>query len=402
MARPTTAQIDLDAQRRNKRLASRQSPHSRNMAVIKANAYGHGAVAVARALEDLVPAFAVACLEEALELRQAGITTPLLLLEGFFHRDEIAAAAASDCWLLLENHWHIDTLIDAKLPAPVTVWLKVDTGMHRLGLQPHEARACHRKLAASPNVGGEIVVATHFACADELDNPITGEQIDRFRAAVADLGAPLSMANSPALFGWPASRADWNRAGYMLYGNSPFGRPHPEADRLDPVMTFKSRVMSLRTVPPGDFVGYGATWRADRTTRLATVPAGYGDGYPRTAKSGTPVLVNGQRATLAGRISMDLLTVDVTDIEGVELGSEVELWGKALSVEEVACGAGTIGYELLTRMPGRAPRDYVSNSGTSRLLPHPPAHVHDGSKPALSTDDLQTISLISPGLAPYT
>ena len=358
MSRPTTAHIDLTALRHNYGLACRLAPDSRNMAVVKANAYGHGAVAVARCLEPMVPAFAVACMEEGLELRGAGIRKPILLLEGFFSADELLIAQRENFWLLLDNHWQIDTLLAATLPGPVGVWLKVDSGMHRLGVGLDAVASCYRRLVSASNVAGEVVVASHFACADDLDNPATTDQVTRLSRAAAGLNAPLSMANSPALFAWPAARAQWNRPGYMLYGNSPYGRPHREADALQPVMTLASRVMSLRTIAPGEAVGYGATWRAQRTTTIATIPVGYGDGYPRTARSDTPVLVNGQRAALAGRVSMDLITVDVTDIDGVELGSPVELWGKNLSVEEVAGNAGTIGYELLTRMPARPPRVY--------------------------------------------
>lgn len=359
MTRPSKALIDLAALRHNVDLAASLARNSRNIAVIKANAYGHGAIPVARALEKIVPAFAVAYIEEALELRQAGIVCPILVLEGFFSRDELAQAVASNLWLLLENQWQIDTLVASRLSSPLRAWLKLDTGMHRLGIDPEDFEAAYRKLASSPSVHFDIVVATHFACADELDNPTTARQIARFKHAVSSLNVSLSMANSPALFGWPESHSDWNRPGYMLFGNSPFGKPHAIADRLIPVMSFHSQIMSLRTLKPGECVGYGAAWQASRTTVLATVPVGYGDGYPRNAKSGTPVLVNGQRARLAGRVSMDLITVDVTDIDDVTLGSDVELWGKQLSVEEVAAHADTIGYELLTRMPARLPRIYT-------------------------------------------
>jgi alanine racemase len=358
MSRPTAAVIDLKALRHNYLLAQALAPESNTLAVIKANAYGHGAIAVARALEDLVPAFAVACLDEALDLRATGITKPILLLDGFFSVEELQGAAVQSCWLLVGNRWQIEALQNANLPTPATVWLKVDSGMRRLGVSLDEVADCYRALSTCANVRPPVVIATHLACADELDKPHAGEQIQRFKSAVIGLSAPLSIANSPGLLGWPNSRADWNRPGYMLYGNSPFTCPQSEADQLVPVMSVQSRVMALRTVAQGETVGYGGTWRAERTSRIATVPIGYGDGYPRNAPSGTPIIVNGQRAALAGRVSMDLITVDVTDVTGVVLDSEVELWGKQLSVEEVAACAGTIGYELLTRIPARLVRRY--------------------------------------------
>lgn len=361
MNRPTRALINLDALQHNYRLAQSQAPGSRTLAVVKADGYGHGAVAVANALAGLAPALAVSCAEEAMVLRQGGIDLPILLLTGPYETREVTLASEQNFWLMVESDAQVRRVTDARLRSPVTVWLKVDTGMHRLGLAPEELTTAREALVASGNVRNDMVIATHLACADELDNPMTRRQVQQLQALTAGWGAPLSIANSPGLLAWPEARAEWNRPGFMLYGNSPFTRPHTEADKLRPVMTFESRVMSLRTVPPGDGVGYGGDWRARRPSLIATVPAGYGDGYPRTARSGTPVLVNGQRAPLAGRVSMDLLGVDVTDIEGVEVGSSVELWGENLGVNEVAAGAGTIGYELLARMPGRVPRLYTGH-----------------------------------------
>ena len=358
MARPSQALIDLQALRHNYQLARALAPNSKALAVIKANAYGHGALPVARALADLAPAFAVSCTEEAMELRAGGIQQPILLMSGFFSADELVLAATHNLWLMLENQRQIDQLVAARLPGPVRAWLKVDTGMSRLGIRPEHAATLYEILKNSPNTCGEVVLATHFACADELDNDFTRVQIERLTAIGRKLKAPLSMANSPALLGWPESHGDWNRPGYMLYGATPFPHPHPEADKLIPVMTFASRVISLRTLANGDAVGYGATWRATSPALIATIPVGYGDGYPRNAPSGTPVLVNGQRAQLAGRVSMDLITVDVSGLEAIVPGAEVELWGRHLRVAEVAAKAGTIGYELLTRMPARVRRVY--------------------------------------------
>jgi alanine racemase len=228
--------------------------------------------------------------------------------------------------------------------------------MHRLGVSPGRAKDCYQRLANSGNVQEEIVLCTHFASADDLNSTQTSDQLALFERTCADLPGPRSAANSPGLLGWPESHYDWVRPGYMLYGNSPFPGPQSNADKLQPVMTLCSSVISLRDVPAGENVGYGATWTAQRPSRIATVTIGYGDGYPRLAPSGTPVLVNGRRATLAGRVSMDMITVDVTDLDEVNISDEVVLWGDDLPAGEVARHANTIGYELTTRMPSRIPR----------------------------------------------
>jgi alanine racemase len=361
MARANQARLDLDALRANLAHARSLSPHSKVMAVIKANAYGHGAVTIGRALEASTDAFAVACIEEALELRAAGITTPILLLQGIFETAELALARQHDFWLMIDNEWQLQALEQAAPGAPLNCWLKIDTGMHRLGIDATAVKTFYQRLLDSANIADDIVVCSHFASADDLESEQTRLQIECFDAVTADLGAPRSLSNSPGLLGWPASRLEWIRPGYMLYGNSPFGtQPHPNTDALQPVMTLTSSVISVRDVAPGESVGYAASWTAGRPSRIATVTIGYGDGYPRLAKNGTPVLVKGQRAPLAGRVSMDMITVDVTELENVQVGDEVTLWGDGLPVGEVAEWAGTIGYELTTRMPMRTPRVVVN------------------------------------------
>jgi len=356
MSRPNQAKLNLKALRHNIGLARKLAPRSRVMAVVKANGYGHGAVAIATALEPLADALAVACIEEAMELREADIKAPILLLQGAFEAAELALAARHDLWATIDNEQQLEWVEDAALPEPIKCWLKIDTGMHRLGVSPESAKDCYQRLANSGNVQEETVLCTHFASADNLDSTQTSDQLTLFERTCADLPGPRSAANSPGLLGWPESHYDWVRPGYMLYGNSPFPGPQPNADKLRPVMTLCSSVISLRDVPAGENVGYGATWTAQRPSRIATVTIGYGDGYPRLAPSGTPVLVNGRRATLAGRVSMDMITVDVTDLDEVNIGDEVVLWGDDLPAGEVARHANTIGYELTTRMPSRIPR----------------------------------------------
>jgi alanine racemase len=254
----------------------------------------------------------------------------------------------------------IEMLIGANLPSPVTVWLKADSGMHRLGFVGAELRQAYERLQRLDHVRDEIVLATHFACADELERDVTQRQMNAFTAMTAGIDAPYSLANSAAVLGWPATHSDYTRPGIMLYGSSPFAQPHPEADQLQAVMSLTSTVIGLRTVERGESVGYGGSWTAERRSVIATIAMGYGDGYPRTTPNGTPVMVNGQRCPLAGRVSMDMITVDVTDLDTVQAGDRAELWGKNLSLNEVATFAGTIGYELVTRMPLRTPRVYIN------------------------------------------
>jgi alanine racemase len=366
VARPARAFIDLEALRSNYHLAKRLSAPGQALAVVKADAYGHGAVEVARTLEAHVPAFAVASLEEALVLRNAGIRKPILLLEGTFSADEVTEVARNNCWVMVENQQQVTALLDAQFgPGSnemLSVWIKVDTGMHRLGFPPEDCYRVYQRLLDSRRVDREIVLATHLACADELENPFTRLQLDRFAAVASQLNAPASIANSPGLLGWPEARKEWNRPGYMLYGLTPFPAPHPVADQLRPVMTLSSAVIGLRRIDAGEGVGYGGDWIAARPSTIATVAIGYGDGYPRTAKAGTPVLINGRRCPLVGRVSMDMITVDVSDMHDVAIGSPAELWGKSLNANEVADHAGTNGYELVARMTSRVSRVYENRS----------------------------------------
>ena len=358
MSRPTRAFVDLQALRHNYNLAQSLAPMSKTIPMVKANAYGHGAVQVAQALADSAPAFGVACIEEAMQLRDAGIKQPILLLEGIFSADEVKVAASNGFWLMVENHQQKDAISNADVAHPLTVWLGVDTGMHRLGFQPDVIAEVYQTLNASRNISQPIVLTSHFACADDLDSSATLKQIDIFKAC-APVTALQSLANSAAILAWPKAKREWQRPGYMLYGNSPFSVAQENADQLKPVMSFESAVISLRQIAAGESVGYTANWTAERDSTIATITVGYGDGYPRHAPNGTPVLVNGVRCPLAGRVSMDMITVDVTALAEVAIGDKAVLWGPALPVNEVAQHCDTIGYELLTRMPARVPRSYI-------------------------------------------
>jgi len=357
MSRQARALINLDAIRANYRLARAQSPDSKAVAIVKANAYGHGAVPVARALEAEVDAFGVACIEEALELREGGITAPVLLLEGFFKPDELQQCIELNFWTALHSEFQIDQIAELPESAGLKVWLKMDSGMHRLGILPENYRAAYDRLSALPQVD-EVVLMSHFACADELDNDATVRQISRFQQAAEGIEAPVSLSNSPATLGWPGAHQDILRPGLMLYGASPYEVAHAEAAKLQPAMALLSEVIAVREIEAGESVGYAATWTAEKTSRVGTVAMGYGDGFPRHARNGTPVLVDGHRTRIIGRVSMDMITVDLTDLPDACVGSTVEFFGDNLSVNEVAGWADTIPYTLMTCLTPRVPRIY--------------------------------------------
>ncbi|ROL73526.1 alanine racemase [Pseudomonas chlororaphis] len=350
--RPARALIDLQALRHNYQLA-RELSGARALAVIKADAYGHGAVRCAQALEAEADGFAVACIEEALELRAAGIKAPVLLLEGFFEADELALIVEHDFWFVVHSLWQLEAIEQARVAKPLTVWLKLDSGMHRVGLHPKDYAAAYQRLQASGKVA-KIVLMSHFARADELECPRSAEQVAVFEAARQGLGAEVSLRNSPAVLGWPTVPSDWVRPGIMLYGATPFEEANAQAARLQPVMTLESKVICVRELPAGEPVGYGARFVTQRPSRIGVVALGYADGYPRHAPTGTPVLVAGQRSQLLGRVSMDMLCVDLTDVPQAGLGSTVELWGKNILASDVAQAAQSIPYQIfcnLRRVP---------------------------------------------------
>ncbi|SFT60209.1 alanine racemase [Halomonas saccharevitans] len=363
MARPLIADIDLDALRHNYRLARDRAPHSRALAVIKADAYGHGALRCARALEDLAPAFAVACLEEAETLREGGITAPIVLLEGIFEAAELERVEALELWMAVHSDWQLEALLAYRPARPIPVWVKVDSGMHRLGFPPERAEAVWARLAAAPGHACDLHLMSHFATADARESGYFEQQLGLLEALATRLGAPTCLANSPATLAWPASHGAWNRPGVMLYGSDPLEAANAASRRLAPVMTLRSELIAVREIKAGEPVGYGGRWRAPRPSRIGVVACGYGDGYDRHAVDGTPVLVAGQRTAIAGKVSMDMLTVDLTDIPEADIGSEVVLWGRAasgevLSVDEVARHCDTISYTLLTGVLPRVPRRY--------------------------------------------
>lgn len=357
MHRKTVAVVDLDAIGDNYSLAAALAPESKNIAVIKADAYGHGMLQVAEALQSVVPAFAVAIIDEALELRAAGISKPLLVLEGVNDIEACEAAAANKLSLVIHNQEQVSQLLQADLPGDLPLWLKVDTGMHRIGFAPAALQPALERLRAG---GRDVsVICTHLACADEPLSDATQQQLDTFKACVSGIDLPTSISNSAGILAWPASHADWNRPGYMLYGNSPLTTDLEAARGLRPAMSFRSEIIAINAVAAGESVGYGACWTADRPSVIGTVAAGYADGYPRHAANGTPTMVNTQIAPLVGTVSMDMLSIDLTGHEHAAIGDTVELWGQHVPVNEVASRCGTTGYELLTGVTARVPRLYT-------------------------------------------
>lgn len=353
MARPIRADIDLEALAHNFTQVRNAAPHSQAMAVVKANAYGHGITRVATALSS-ADGFGVACLEEAQALRAAGIRQPITLLEGFFEAEELAEISRQQLIPALHHPRQLEQLEAATLPEPVHVWLKLDTGMHRLGFEAGQAVSLLQRLQALPQVAS-VSVMSHLACADDRQDDRTERQLQQFLAETDTLQVPRSLANSGGLLGWPATRLDWVRPGLMLYGVSPFPETPASELGLRPVMTLRTRLIAVQEYPAGTEIGYGGSWVCPEAMPVGVAAVGYGDGYPRHAPAGTPVLVNGRQARLVGRVSMDMICIDLRDHPGAEIGSEVVLWGEGLPVENVATAAGTIPYELLCRVTARVP-----------------------------------------------
>ncbi len=356
MTRPARASIDLHALQHNFSRVQHAAPDSQVMAIIKANAYGHGLVRIAQALPQ-ADAFGVACLDEAISLREAGFDRRIVLLEGLFGPDDLNLICGYRLDVVVHHDIQLDWLAQTPLLTALDVWLKLDTGMHRLGFAPERVSEVAARLATIPQVN-DVRYMTHFSCADDLDNPDTHQQIDLFNRAVAGTGGEQSLANSAGLLGWPAARADWVRPGIMLYGSSPLAGRTAESLDLRPVMTLATRLIAVNLRRQGDAIGYGADFRCKEDMPVGVAALGYGDGYPRHAPSGTPVLVNGQRASIAGRVSMDMICIDLRACPDAQVGDEVTLWGDGLPIDEVATAAGTIAYELLCGVGSRVQFEY--------------------------------------------
>lgn len=355
-SRKTYAIINLPAVISNYNNIAKIAPNSKTIAVIKANAYGHGAVEIAKSLSPHVPALAVAFVDEALELRKAGITLPILILEGALSHHDFNIALQQNFWLMLHTLEQIEALKKLKPAFVGKLWLKINTGMNRLGIIPEDVG---KVLAAlTQKQLSNLVLCTHFSSADEVGNPKTLLQIEQFEQINQTHQCKKSLANSAGILNWPTSHGDYNRLGIALYGATPFESKTLPIE-LKPVMSLHSTIIGLRKLNIGESVGYGETWQAKRPTLIAIISIGYADGYPRNAKAGTPVFIKGQLTPIAGRVSMDMLTIDVTDVDNVKVGDTVELWGENLAIETVAKSLETISYELLTRVSNRVEKVYI-------------------------------------------
>lgn len=351
MTRPIIARIDSSAFRHNYLLAKSRAPAAKAWAVVKANAYGHGILTCAESVRDVADGFALLEISEAMQLRDAGFEQPIILLEGFFAADDLCMAAENRISSAIHSDEQLRLLELTELSAPLDLFVKINTGMNRLGFAPGRLAEVLERLHASGKAG-RISVMTHFACADSSG---IDEALGCFDEAVKARALPVSVANSAALLRYPGSHRDWVRPGIMLYGGSPIPDIEPAASiGLKPVMTLSSRIISVQEISAGEAVGYSGTLRAEGPMRIGTVACGYADGYPRHANTGTPILVNGVRTRTIGRVSMDMLACDLTGLNA-GVGAEVTLWGEGLPADDVAAAAGTVSYELFCALAQRVP-----------------------------------------------
>lgn len=346
--------LDLEAARHNLQQVKRYAPCHRIMAVIKANAYGHGMIRIASAL-DQADAFAVARVDEGVKLRSAGFQQPITVLQGFVCADELQQILVHQLDAVIHTPEQIAILQQQTDSShQLKAWLKMDTGMNRLGFKGGDFTLAYEALQRCPLIKQPIHLITHFANADDLLDDKTRRQIDVFDAAVRDYPGPRSIANSAGIIGWPnvssgmdATTENWVRPGLMLYGCSPFAGKTGADFGLKPVMSLHSRLIAVKQVSVGERVGYSGTWLCQTPTRLGVISIGYGDGYHRHTQAGAPVLVNDQRVSLIGRVSMDMITVDLNSQPDAKPGDPVTLWGRDLAIEEIAHYADTIPYTLL-------------------------------------------------------
>jgi len=353
--RPILATVSSQALQHNLAVVKQHASQAQVMAVVKANAYGHGLINVAHALYE-ADGFATLNISEAIDLREAGVEKPILLLEGTFGEDALRIAASFDISTVVHQAAHLEQLAQVKLARPINVYLKMNSGMNRLGFMPDDFVAVYHQLTEMGNVA-DITLMTHFATADEEVG--IAAPLQTFQSITNSISAPKSLANSATILRYPEAYADWVRPGIMLYGASPVGGTPAQTFGLRPVMQFTSEIIAVQTLAKGESVGYGNTFTASKETTVGIVACGYADGYPRHAPNGTPIMVAGQRTQTIGRVSMDMLYCDLTDLQNADIGASVELWGETVSVDAVAEASGTVGYELLCAVAPRVPMEVV-------------------------------------------
>jgi alanine racemase len=352
MSRATVATIHLGALRRNLVRVRERGHRAKVMAVVKADGYGHGLERVARALSD-ADAFGVAALGDGLRLRATGIAKRIVVLSGPDASADLAEFRRLGLDAVIHHDAQVRWLEADRDARPLRVWLKLDTGMHRLGFAAGRAAEIHARLSALPNIDPAIALMTHFAASDEFDKAMTAEQISLFDSATANLAGQRALANSAAVLGWPQAIGDWMRVGGLLYGLSVIEGKSGADLGFEPAMTLSTKLIAVNRIRRGERVGYAASYACPEDMPVGVAAIGYGDGYPRSAPSGTPVIVNGQRASIIGRVSMDLITIDLRAVADANIGDRVVLWGRELPVEEIAAQAGTISYDLTCGMTKR-------------------------------------------------
>jgi len=346
------ASIDLDAIRHNYEIVKQLAPHAKVTAMIKSDAYGHGLIPVAKTL-DQVESFGVSVIEEAIALRDAGISQRIILMTGAQTDEELQLCVERSIDIVVHDPDHLTMLAGLKGDNLITVWLKLDVGMHRLGFAPDQADEIYRQLSVIAAVVNPIFLMTHLSNADQLSDSETARQLKEFKSIASHYQSPCSVAKSAGILAWPESHYDWVRPGIMLYGISPLQDQIGEHHGLRPAMSFTTKVVAVKQLHQGDPVSYGGIWCCPEDMKVAVVGVGYSDGYPRHARSGTPVLINGQRCQLVGRVCMDMFAVDIRGVDDVKIGDNVTLWGPGLPIEDVARHADTIAYEIICHVSDR-------------------------------------------------
>ncbi len=346
------ARIDTAALQHNLQRVREYAPSSKVLAVIKANGYGHGLATVANALND-ADAFAVGNIQEAIALRQINPTKPIVILQGASSQEELELCLRHDFQPVIHSLYQLDCYEQLALSQKITVWIKIDSGMHRLGMSSGDYQVLLQRIESIESIHKPVTVMSHLACADEPANEHNQLQMNQFNTQTSDHKGLRSLCNSGGVVNFPEAHFDWVRPGIMLYGISPNDGQEAADQNLKPAMTLSSRLIAINHVKADESIGYGASWQCPEDMKVGVISIGYGDGYPRHAPSGTPVLIQGQRCPLAGRVSMDLLTVDLRELPNAQIGDEVVLWGEGLPIEDIARHSNTIGYELVCRLTAR-------------------------------------------------
>jgi alanine racemase len=353
MSRGAIAILSTDNLLHNLSVLKKASNGRKIIAMVKANAYGHGLRSVASRLSNHVYSLGVASIDEALALRKTGIHTPITLIEGVFEPDELLVASAQRFHVVFHNETQVSWLETSSLPLPIRGWIKIDSGMGRLGFSLDQAKGIYAQLAQNQQIVQPIGIMSHFGCADDLEHPLNQSQISAFSKFSQGLPGLKSFSNSPALFNFPSSHYDVVRPGIALYGISPLKEKSAEELNLRPVMTLQTRLIAIRSLSKGSSIGYGSSFTCPEDMNVGVVAMGYGDGYPRTARNGTPVLVNHVRCQLVGRVSMDMATIDLRPCVQARVGDPVILWGDKLPIEEVASHTAHVPYDLVTGVQQR-------------------------------------------------